>query len=57
MSGSFESVQLNACVHRLGLGLKLNTLIQFKSFGEMKPEPMLTPKEKSLSSTGGSEEV
>ena len=42
MSGSFESVRWNTCVHRLGFGLYS---IQ-KSFGGMEPEPKLTPREK-----------
>ena len=43
MSGSFESVRWNACVHRLDLSF---TLIQ-KSFRGMELEPMLTPRGKS----------
>ena len=60
MSGSCESAQWNACVHRLDLGLyshlkefwgngvrtSVYTLIR-KSFGGMESEPILTPKEKS----------
>ena len=44
MSGSFESVQWNVCVHRLDY-----TLIR-KSFKGMKSEPLLTPMEKSPTS-------
>ena len=43
MSGSFESVQWNACVHRLDL---VYTLVQ-KSFRGMESELMLAPREKS----------
>ena len=42
MSGSFESVRWNACVHRLDLGLYCHP----KSFGGMEFEPMLTPRKK-----------
>ena len=41
MSGSFESVQWNACVHILGIGLYSN----LKSFEGMESEPMLAPRE------------
>ena len=44
MSGSFESVQWNACVHRLDLGLYSHPK---EFFGGMEFEPMLTPREKS----------
>ena len=43
MSGSFESLRWNACVHRLDL---VFTLIRKSSCG-MDSEPMLTPREKS----------
>ena len=43
MSGSFESVRWNACVHRLDLALYSHP----KEFGGMESEPMLTPREKS----------
>ena len=44
MSGSFESVRWNACVHRLDLGLYSHP----KEFiGEWSSEPMLSPKDKS----------
>ena len=43
MSGSFESVRWNACVHKLDLGLYSH----LKEFGGMDSEPMSTPKEKS----------
>ena len=43
MSGSFKSMQWNACVHRLDLSLFSHP----KSFGGMESEPMLTPREKS----------
>ena len=49
MSGSFESVRWNACVHRLDLSLMR------KSFRGMRSEPMLTLREK-IPSTGSSEE-
>ena len=41
MSGSFESVRWNACMHRLDLGLYSQVFL------EMESEPMLTPREKS----------
>ena len=44
MSGSFESMQWNACVHRLNLGLYSH---QKKSLGGMESEHMLAPREKS----------
>ena len=44
MSGSFESLRWNACVHRLHLSLYSHP----KEFGGMESEPMLTPREKSL---------
>ena len=44
MSGSFEYVQWNACVHRLGLGLFCHS----KEFWGMESEPRLTSREKSL---------
>ena len=48
MSGSFESVRWNACVHRLDL-----CLYSHPSFlGGMESETML-----KIPSTGGSEEV
>ena len=43
MSGSFESVRWNACVHRLDLSFSFIR----QSFGGMESEPMLTPREKS----------
>ena len=44
MSGSFESVRWNDCVHRLDLGLYSHP----KEFwGGMESEHMLTPREKS----------
>ena len=43
MSGSFESVRWNACVHRLDLGLYSHP----KGFWGKESEPMLTPKEKN----------
>ena len=43
-SGSFKSVQWNACVHRLDLGLYSHPK---EFFGGMEFEPMLTPREKS----------
>ena len=43
MSGSLQSVQWNACVHRLDLGLHSFQ----KSFEVMESEPMLTPRETS----------
>ena len=43
LSGSFQSVWSNACVHRLDLGLYSHP----KEFYGMESEPMLTPKEKS----------
>ena len=43
MSRSFESVQWNACVHRLYLGLYSH----LKEFWGMKSEPMLPLREKS----------
>ena len=46
MSGSFESVRWNACVHRLDLSYSQSTE---RVFGE----PMLTPKEKSPLRPGG----
>ena len=45
MSGSFESVRWNACVHRLDQ-TSVYTLIQ-KSFCGMESETMLTPREKT----------
>ena len=45
MSGSFESVQWNVCVHRLDLSLYSHR--NGKSFGGMESEPMLTPRGKS----------
>ena len=57
MSGSFESVQKNAHVHRLNLGLQKNARVHrlnlglnshLTKLGGMESEPMLTPKEKSL---------
>ena len=39
----FESMQWNACVHRLDLGLYSHP----KEFQGMESEPMLTPREKS----------
>ena len=54
MSGSFESVRWNACVHRLDLGLyshpKEFFLEGVKEVGVrvgMESEPMLTPRGKS----------
>ena len=45
MSGSFESVRINACVHRLDLGLYSHPK---DVLGGMEfDEPMLTPREKS----------
>ena len=44
MSGSFESVQQNACVHRLDLGL----CSHLKEFGGNGVRNMCTPREKSL---------
>ena len=41
MSGSFESVRWNACVHRLDLGLYSH----LKEVFGMESEPMLTPRE------------
>ena len=43
MSGSFESVRWNACVHGLGFGLYSHP----KEFWAMESEPMITPREKS----------
>ena len=43
MSGSFESVRWNECVHRLDLSL----FSHLKEFGGMESEAMLTPREKS----------
>ena len=43
MSGFFESVPWNACVHRLDLHLYSNP----KEFWGMESELMLTPREKS----------
>ena len=43
MSGSFDSVQWNACVHRSDLGLYSHP----KEFQGMEPVPKLTPREKS----------
>ena len=43
MSGSFESLRLNACVHRLDIDL----YSQSKEFGEMESEPILTPRKKN----------
>ena len=42
MSGSFESVHRNACVHRLDLGLYSHP----KEFWGLESEPMLAPREK-----------
>ena len=42
MSGSFESVRWNACVHRLDLGLHSRP----KEFWGMESERVLTPSEK-----------
>ena len=42
MSGSFESLRWNACVHGLDLGLYSHP----KKFGGMELEPMLTPRGK-----------
>ena len=42
MSGSFEPVRWNACVHRLDLGLYSHPK---EFFGGMESEPMLTPVE------------
>ena len=44
MSGHYESMRWNACVHRLDLSL-YSHLKEF--FGGMKSEPMLTPREGS----------
>ena len=44
MSGSFESVRWNACVHRLDLALYSHP----REFGGMESEPMLTPRENPL---------
>ena len=44
MSGSFVSMQWNACMRRLDLGLYSHP----KSCWGMESEPMLTPREKSL---------
>ena len=55
MSGSFESVRWNACVHRLDLGLYsrlrvffvcLFVAVFFFFFREMESESMFTPREK-----------
>ena len=43
ISGSFEPVRWNACVHRLDLGLYSHP----KSFGGIESETMLTSREKS----------
>ena len=43
MSGSFESVQWDACVHRLDLGLYSHP----KEFWGKESEPKSTPREKS----------
>ena len=43
MSGSFESLWWNACVHRLDLSLYSHP----KEFKEMESEPMLAPRKKS----------
>ena len=51
MSGSFESVLWNVCVHRLDLGLYSHP----KEFWGMESEPMFTPRGK-IPSTGSSEE-
>ena len=51
MSGSFESVQRNACVHRLDLGLYSRP----KEFWGMESEPMLTPRGKSPLPEGSKE--
>ena len=42
MSGSFEFVRWNACVHRLDLGLYSHP----KEFGGKESEAMLAPREK-----------
>ena len=53
VSGSFESVRWNACVHRLDLGLYSHPKEFFFFFlgggggGGMEFEPMLSPREKS----------
>ena len=44
VSGSFESVQWNACVHRLDLGLYSHPKEVFEG---MESEAVLTPREKS----------
>ena len=44
MSGSFESVLWNACVHRLDLGLYSHP----KELWGMESEPILTPRENPL---------
>ena len=43
MSGSFQSVPWNACVHRIDLSLYSHP----KEFWGMESEPKLTPREKS----------
>ena len=43
MSGSFESVQWNACVHRLHLSLYSHP----NELGGIESKPMLTPRGKS----------
>ena len=43
MSGSFEPVRWNACVHRLDLGLYIHP----EFLKGMDSEPMSTPMEKS----------
>ena len=44
MPGSYESLQWNACVHRLDLGLNSHP----KEFKGMKSEAMLSQRQKSL---------
>ena len=44
MSGSFETVQWNGCVHRLDLGMYSAP----KECTGMESEPMLTPRENPL---------
>ena len=52
MSGSFESVRWNACVHRLDLGSYFHRKEFWRGVGGggggggMESEPMLTPREK-----------
>ena len=45
MSGSFESVGLNACEHGLDFGLTLSS--HPKEFREIESDSMLIPREKS----------